>query len=798
MLLSGSLPPGLSLTSTGVISGTPTSLVTTTEFSFGVRVTDNEGSIKDRTFSINVILSTIPSFNTLEGEILSIQDSVWTGFQIEYTNPNPNNPVYIDVIQGLLPAGLEINSDGFIRGYALPPTIEITEPSVSTAVTVSETTTNILTCLSTSGFSLGRPITFSGITMFGGLSEGIIYYVKNVINGTSFTISTTPNGTTLPLSNGTGYMTATLDAIAIGQPTVRTYNFSLKLTSPLGSDVSQYSITVANQNAPVSQGGPGRPTNSRVPAILNTRPESYSISTSPYYGYYFLPDASSPYNVYPISYTVFIGTFDSDNYFSFKVIGKDFDNGGITYSYTGLPSGLTGNSMTGWITGTPTLSSTGLTSYSFSVFVYKTSNLGIQSESITFKFNISNQIKGNIVWNTDSDLGYIYNGTVSTKYVSALSDVQLSYRVVSGSLPSNLSLLANGEITGIVANQPTNNILNVGDSTDFVFAIEAYDPTNSIITSQKTFTLTIIQKYKNPTDILYIKASPSIEDRNILNTLLDNSSLIPDQYLYRPNDPHFGKASSILYEHAYGIFSSDFTEYIDAVTKNHYWRNITLGELKTAIAKDETGRILYEVVYSQVIDNLQNPQGISVSSDIAWPRPINLYIGPWYTSVTNIFTSYEIIDNTEYYTSLSPGYTRELYPNSLFNMRNRVGEVLGQETDSTLLPLWMTSQQENGSTLGYTQAWVICYTKPGYSKIVKNNINTMWNRPDGLPYSLNKINFKIDRFSVNKEITYNYDNNVSPPAWTTLPSATPIPNPTNAKDFYVLFPRKTILPNQTQ
>ena len=53
-----------------------------------------------------------------------------------------------------------------------------------------------------------------------------------------------------------------------------------------------------------------------------------------------------------------------------------------------------------------------------------------------------------------------------------------------------------------------------------------------------------------------------------------------------------------------------------------------------------------------------------------------------------------------------------------------------------LLPLWMTSQQANGGTLGYTQAWVICYTKPGFSVTIKNNIQNNWQ------YTLNQINFK--------------------------------------------------------
>jgi hypothetical protein len=132
-------------------------------------------------------------------------------------------------------------------------------------------------------------------------------------------------------------------------------------------------------------------------------------------------------------------------------------------------------------------------------------------------------------------------------------------------------------------------------------------------------------------------------------------------------------------------------------------------------------------------------------------------------------------------------------------MRDRVGQELGQEFNFRLLPRWMTSQQLNGSTLGYTPAWVIAYTRPGFSETVKNNILNNWKDPiTDTSYTLNTINFKIDRFTVDKSITFNYDKNVSPPAWTGLPSASPTPDPRDSKDFYVLFPRKTILPDSTQ
>jgi hypothetical protein len=131
-------------------------------------------------------------------------------------------------------------------------------------------------------------------------------------------------------------------------------------------------------------------------------------------------------------------------------------------------------------------------------------------------------------------------------------------------------------------------------------------------------------------------------------------------------------------------------------------------------------------------------------------------------------------------------------------MRQQVIDVVGSEENTYILPLWMTSQQLDGNTLGYTPAWVICYTKPGFSEIIKNNIENNWKNPVGQIQRLNQIAFNIDRFTVDKSTTYNYDNNLVPPAWTALPSGDPVPDPIDSQDFYVLFPRQTILPNDTQ
>jgi len=792
-LISGTLPGGISIDTDGTIFGTPSIVTANVTSTFTVRVTDNLGNLRDRTFSMTISGTAIPQFLTPNGSILTTQDSIWIETPIAISNPKSDNPVIVQIKEGALPPGLEIDLLGVIRGYANPPTVTITQPTVIATATQTSSTNNVITVSSTAGFTVGRPVTFSGTT-FGGVNTGITYYVKTILNSISFTITATQNGPTYFLNDSSGLMTVTLSPVSTGNPTIRTYTFTLQLASPLGNDLGNFSITVVNQNLPVSQGGPGNPNNSRIPVLFNTRPPTYIINDNdPYYGYYLLP---------PVAPTQFasMGSFQSGEYFAFKMIGHDFDSNPIKYIFSNLPLDLIGDTNTGWITGTPTLSSTGLSNYNFSVGVYKSDAPQYASPFYNFNFTLQKNITGNITWITPEDLGQLYNGNISTLFVRAISDIDLNYRLTSGSLPPNLSVASNGEIVGRVADQPTDTYLEQGAVSNYTFTVQAYSDIYPSVISSKTFNVSVLQEFTQPTDILYIKAAPPINDRLILRELLGSETIIPTDYLYRPDDQYFGKSTSIVYEHAYGIYASDIQEYLTAVTKNHYWRNITLGELKTAVARNNAGDIIYEVVYSEVIDNLVNPQGVSIQSQILWPRPIDLGLGPWYTSSTSIFTSWEEQLGQLYYTSLSPGYAQDLYPNSLYNMRNRVANdpLIGQEFDSRLLPQWMTSQQINGSTLGYTQAWVICYTKPGFAETVKTNIQTLWTDPVGNVYTLNLINFQIDRFSVNKSATYDYDNNTNPAAWTGLPSATPAPDPLDSKDFYVLFPRQTILPNENQ
>jgi hypothetical protein len=796
-LISGQLPAGVSINNVGLLIGNTQPEIENTTYTFTVRVTDNNQNIRDRTFSIIMSGVDAPEFVTPAGTVLTTFDSIWVEFPIEYSVPIPDTSVIVNLVQGRLPPGLEINEFGLIRGYPEPPVVNVSLGSVSTSVLAI--IDNEMIAASTLGFRPGRPIVFSQ-DVFGGVTANQTYYVKEIIDSTTFTISTTVNGPVYELDNDAGFMVANLPNITDGQPTIQTYDFTLKLITAFGEALSTYSIVIINQNASTTIGGPGRPFNTRIPTILNTRPLTYDILVNDidYRFYLFPPDSRG--ETYNPTQLADIGRFNSDDKFAFQILGKDFDNNEIEYVFANLPLGLVGDSTTGWITGNPMISPDNINQFTFSVAVRKRNTPSITTPSFNFSFVLRNSVDGEIVWVTPTDLGTVFDGTDSTLTIVATSDVPLQYSLVSGTLPPNLSLLSTGELAGTIAFQPNEFLVGANAISDFTFTIRALSPNFPIVASDRTFTLSVEQLFPHPLDNIYIKCTPGIADRDLLETLLNSETLIPSEMIYRPQDSNFGKATNVIYEHAFGINASSFNQYVAAVTINHYWRQLTLGEIKTAVARnEETGEIIYEVVYSSVIDNLVNPQNVSVSKEVFWPRFIPLNQGPWYASETDIYTSYVgQNDQLDFYTSLTPGFARILYPNSLPNMREQVEDVLGTVNNTNILPLWMTSQQIDGNTLGFTPAWVICYTKPGFSETIKNNIETDWKNPVGQLQTLNLIDFKIDRFTVEKKNTYNYDNNLVPPAWTSLPSGAPVPDPSDSKDFYVLFPRQTILPNEAQ
>jgi len=76
------------------------------------------------------------------------------------------------------------------------------------SISAAESTQDVFTCVTTANLIANMPIKFSGT--IGGVTAGTTYYVKTVVNSTTFTISNISGGSLRQINDGTGTMTGTL------------------------------------------------------------------------------------------------------------------------------------------------------------------------------------------------------------------------------------------------------------------------------------------------------------------------------------------------------------------------------------------------------------------------------------------------------------------------------------------------------------------------------------------------------------------------------------------------------------
>ena len=462
-----------------------------------------------------------------------------------------------------------------------------------------------------------------------------------------------------------------------------------------------------------------------------------------------------------------IGTVRNDNWFAYQFIGLDLDGDQINFELifgagdsAGIP-GLTLDQNSGWLYGyIPALGLTENT-YQFTVRISKDIDPLIFNE-YQYSLSVVGAIDTDITWLTPSDLGTINNGATSTLYVKAINvaGISLQYQLLSGStsnLPQGLELLSSGDIAGRVSFDTfaldlgtttfdvTMNdlgILSEKTETTFdmvhTFTVQAFS-VNGLINVSKVFSITVIRAYNEPYENLYIQAMPPLDDRALIQSLLQNADIFRPELLYRPSDPNFGRATDITYYHAFGLTASTYADYVSSLYENHYWKTLTLGEISVAQARNAAGEVIYEVVYSKIIDNLLNQAGKSVSKQVTLPYPINE------------------ADSTE---------IDIVYPNSLINMRDQVIDTVGQIAN--ILPTWMTSKQANGRVLGFTPSWVLAYAIPGKGDQLAYYIRTKFGE------KLNLVDFEVDRYELDRLLTKNWDPiaDSTGGAWVPTPAET--------------------------
>ena len=126
-MIAGSLPAGMQVTSTGLLTGTPAEVAKRTLYTFVVRATAGT-TITDRTFSIDVKGADTPTFTTASGQ-LQMEDSTRVGLywiidgseltvQVQATDTDTaaGQTLVYEVVSGELPPGITMNKNGLISG----------------------------------------------------------------------------------------------------------------------------------------------------------------------------------------------------------------------------------------------------------------------------------------------------------------------------------------------------------------------------------------------------------------------------------------------------------------------------------------------------------------------------------------------------------------------------------------------------------------------------------------------------------------------------------------------------------
>jgi hypothetical protein len=586
----------------------------------------------------------------------------------------------ISVNQGFgLPPGLELDPyTGWYYGFI--PDVEITEVTYSFFVqvrarslvcTATQAGTNIITCdQSTRGdFYVGAQVKFEGET-FGNILSNVVYFVSDIISDTEFRITVDLSQPDLVLSTATGRMLCVPSEISAS----RLYPFTLTVTGTLDREI----VWLTDPDLGFIENG--------ATSLLSVRAENRGGI--------------------PLSYQLASGEFNELPQ-GLELLPSGDISGRVTFNTFAIDLGSTTFDQTqSEILGIdPTTFDT--------IFRFVVNAFSEDAQQPLFKVSAVRVISGGSGYTTpptiefDAPVGATGVRAEATAVTSAGSIVVVVVTNSGQAYTSTPGFTISGSGSGA--------ILQV---------IMQQTGVRRIVSSDQGFSVKVVRVYNKPYQDLYVVAMPPQNDRALLSDLLGDERIFDPEYIFRNTDPYFGLSTQIQYLHAVGLSPETQDLYVESLRLNHYWKNLVLGPIRTAQARNLNGDIIYEVVYSPIIDNLVNDQGDSVSKIVTTPYAFNNPEPP-------------------------PDLINSVYPNSLINMRDQVIDVVGQISDK--LPLWMTSKQSNGSVLGFTPSWVICYTNPGRSQQIAYYMDLYFGQ------RLNLIDFKVDRYVLDTAMSRNWD-----------------------------------------
>jgi hypothetical protein len=254
------------------------------------------------------------------------------------------------------------------------------------------------------------------------------------------------------------------------------------------------------------------------------------------------------------------------------------------------------------------------------------------------------------------------------------------------------------------------------------------------ISSTQSFSIRVRPRNLAPYENVYLKALPSYTQRLSWDNIINDETIFPPELIYRPDDSYFGVQTALKSLFLSGLNPTTAENFVASIDRNHYFKTINFGEIKTARAVNSDGTIGYEVVYADLVDS----QSYGTN-------------GPPLEIMLNIANDF-LFQNQSY---------NIIYPNSFPNMQRRLENGIGYTNRSTL-PRWMTSVQEDGNVLGLIRCVVLAYTQPGASKLISYRLQNS-------QFDISLIPFVADRYQWDNYLSkfYNTETNSFEPSIPT-------------------------------
>ena len=762
-LIAGRLPRGLRLTN-NVIKGSPVEVRRFTDYRFVIRANDGV-DIEDRTFSISVDGSDVPYWLTQQGFLrvgqnnaYFVLDNAYVEFQLEADDTDINAgdslEYYLVPVGGELPPGLSLSRTGLISGF--------TDPVF--AVDYSAVQTGSYDTAAFDILPLDRPEARSnGFDSF--LYDNVTFDYNE------------PSRAPRRLSRFYTFIVAVSDGVNEVRRVFRIYvvteEFLQADNSILQVDTNLFQADATGDRVPlwITESNLGR---FRADNYITIYLDVYDpVSLSGTITYFLLatnPDGSA--SVIPPGLVLDTITGELAGRVPYQAaITKTYQ---FTMQAVNFPSSLADINYTivGDWTSTRIYKENEAVRYLGFVYICLQENrnvvpvdgttweLGVATAEKTFTVDIIGEIESAIQWISSDDLGSIKPNQPSTINVlaeSLLYGNKVIYELYSGSLPPGLSLLSTGIIQGKVkqfadsqgpgltrffdrdsslvdsTGTVTFNTTFDNDTTSFgkqfTFKIKARD-TAQFAETIKEFFINVISSTEKTFANLYLKAFQTKDKRLDWYNFITNSNIFRSTDIYRYGDANFGIQTELRVLVFAGIESVGAVGYVQAMSQNHYRKNLKFGNVKYAVAKDLlTQEPIYEVIYVEVVDEFEK-NGTSISGTVNLSNSIK----------SKVLVSYDAIKVDSNIPFASDSDHQRIFPNSIKNMRRRIRGV--GERDREFLPLWMRSiQADSFVETGYVKALILCYLQPGKSEGVISRIKS-----NGFDFK--SINFTADRYVI--------------------------------------------------